>query len=72
MPSLKEQLRAELAVIKGQGYKIIYIDETMFTRKAMARLEWAAKHENMGIDEKLLNEPTKALLMGISAERGVE
>ena len=38
----------------------------------MMRFEWAAKHENMTIDEKLLNEPTKALLMGISAENGVE
>ena len=36
------------------------------------KFEWAAKHENMAIDEKLLNEPTKALLMGISAENGVE
>ena len=52
--------------------KIIYIDETVFTRKAMMKFEWAAKHENMAIDEKLLNEPTKALLMGISAENGVE
>ena len=57
---------------REQGYKIIYIDETMFTRKAMSKLEWAAKHENMEIDEKLLNEPTKALLLGISAESGVE
>ena len=44
----------------------------MFTRKAMMKYEWAAKHENMEIDEKLLNERTKALLMGISAENGVE
>lgn len=38
----------------------------------MSKFEWAAKHENMEIDEKLLNEPTKALLLGISAENGVE
>ena len=37
----------------------------------MMKFEWAAKHENMAIDEKLLNEPTKALLMGIS-DNGIE
>ena len=67
-----EQLRQELAEIRKEGVKIIFIDETVFTRKAMMKFEWAAKHENMAIDEKLLNESTKALLMGISAETGVE
>ena len=71
LPALKEQLRQELAAVKDQGYKIVYIDETMFTRRAMPKLEWAAKHHNAEIDEAQLNEPTKALLMGIS-ESGVE
>ena len=65
-------MRQELAAIRSQGIKIIFIDETVFTRKAMMKFEWARKHENMAVDEKLLNEPTKALLMGISAEKGVE
>ena len=72
LPALKEQLRLELAEAKSQGFKINYIDETMFTRKAVARSEWAAKYENAEVDEALLNEPTKALLLGISAENGVE
>ena len=71
LPALKEQLRQELTALRDQGYKIVYIDETMFTRKAMAKLEWAAKHQNAEIDEAQLNEPTKALLTGIS-ESGVE
>ena len=44
----------------------------MFTRKAMAKLEWAPQYENAELDKKLLNEKTKALLLGISAENGVE
>ena len=55
-----------------ENYKVIFIDETMFTRKAVAKTEWARPHENAEVDEALLNEPAKALLMGISAEEGVE
>ena len=44
----------------------------MFTRKAIKKLEWARRHENAEVDEKLLNDRTYALLMGISQEAGVE
>ena len=44
----------------------------MFTRKAIKSLEWSRKLENPEVDEKLLNDKTKALLLGISYEEGVE
>ena len=55
-----------------EGRRIIYIDETMFTRKAIKKLEWAQKYKNAEVDEKLLNDRTYALLMGISEEAGLE
>ena len=51
---------------KAEGCKIIWADETMFTRRAVKKTEWSRKGENAEVDEKLLNDYTKALLMGIS------
>ena len=44
----------------------------MFTRKAVKKSEWARPGENAEVDDKLLNDQTKALIMGVSAEKGVE
>ena len=55
---------------KNDGYKIIYIDETMFTRSTLPDTEWARPKENMTVDVAMKNEPTLALLAGISKENG--
>ena len=57
---------------KNDGYRVIYIDETMFTRKTIAETEWAKKGQNMQVDQAKLDEPTLALLCGISKEKGLE
>ena len=72
LPQLMKNQKKLLDDAKAEGRQILYIDETMFTRKAIKKLEWARKHENAEVDEKLLNDRTYALLMGISEERGVE
>ena len=53
----EDQVRQELANMKRQltrakrdGYRIIYLDETMFTRKTVADTEWALPGENMTVD----------------------
>ena len=51
---------------------MIYLDETMFTRKTTTKTEWARHKENMTVDQARLDEPTLALLLGISKEKGVE
>ena len=38
----------------------------------MRKIEYCRKGENLRIDEAQLNEPTLALIMGISKEDGVE
>ena len=50
----------------------MYIDETMVTRKTVPLTEWARKRENMSVDVARLDEPTLALLSGISKEKGQE
>ena len=56
----------------NDGYRIVYLDETMFTRKTVADTEWARSGENIRIDEARLREPTLALIAAISAEKGRE
>ena len=57
---------------KNDGYRVVYADETMVTRKSVNNTEWARKHENMTVDQAKLNEPTLALLAAISKEKGLE
>ena len=57
---------------RNDNYRIIYIDETMFTRTTLSDIEWARPMENMTVNENVKNEPTLALLAGISKEKGME
>ena len=66
------RMKRQLTMAKNDGYRIVYLDETMFTRKTVADLEWALPGENVQINEAKLNEPTLALLSAISKERGQE
>ena len=61
-----------LTKAKKDGYRIVYIDETMFTSKTLPETEWSLPKENMQVDLKRLEEPTLALLAGISKEKGME
>ena len=65
-------MKRELAKARKDGYKIVYLDETMFTRKTCPDTEWCRQNENMAVDLAKLEEPTLAVLCGISKEVGVE
>ena len=54
------------------NYSILYLDETCFTRKTMVDTEWSKPKENMFVDSARLEEPTLALLSGVSREKGQE
>ena len=57
---------------KNDGYRIIYIDETCFTRKTCSDIEWSLPKKNLNVDIAMLEEPTLAMLCGISLEKGIE
>lgn len=59
-----------LTKAKRDGYRIIYIDETMFTRTSLPKLEYRLPYDNLTFDKSHVNEPTLALLSGISKEKG--
>ena len=66
------RMKRELAKAKGEGYRIIYIDETCFTRTTVPKAEWCLRKQNATFDQADLDEPTLALLSGISKEKGQE
>ena len=65
-------VKRQLTRAKNDGYRVVYIDETCFTRKTCRNTEWARPKENMTVDVAQLDEPTLALLCGISKEKGLE
>ena len=65
-------MKQQLTKARNAGYRIVYIDETMFTRKTCPDTEWQLPKQNMAVDLAKLEEPTLALLAGISRENGIE
>ena len=43
-------MKRKLTSARNNGFRIIYIDETMFTRKTCPGSEWANKNSNMRVD----------------------
>ena len=70
--TLLTTMKRLLTKFKNDGYRFVYLDETCFTRKTVADAEWSRPKENMTVDVKHLDEPTLALLCGVSKEKGVE
>ena len=60
-----------MKLAEAQGYEVCYTDECMFTRKSVPKIEWAQRKANLEVDMDKLNEPAYALLLAVSAERGV-
>ena len=50
-------------------YRVVYIDETCFTRKTMVDMEYNLPKQNTTIDTARLAEPCLALLNAISKEK---
>ena len=65
-------MKRQLTMARNDGYRIVYLDECMFTRKTVVQAEWTLPKENVRVDEDKLNEPTLALLSAISKEKGQE
>ena len=69
---LLKTMKMLLTKARNDGYRIVYIDETCFTRKTVIDAEWARPKENMAVAVAMLEEQTLALLCGISKEQVVE
>jgi len=74
-----EKTRQELITMKrlltrarNDGYRIIYLDETCFTRSSVPKTEYCLPKQNLPADLEHLSEPTLAVLSAISKEKGQE
>ena len=68
----RARMKRQLTMASNDGYRIVYLDETMFTRRTLVDVEWARPKQNVTVDEARLYEPTLALLSAISKEKGQE
>ena len=46
----KNKMVREQRKVKQQGYKVVYIDETMFTRRSVPTKEYCLPSKNMTVD----------------------
>ena len=72
---VKQQLatmKRQLTRAKNDGYRVVYLDETCFTRTTMPKSEYCLQGKNMAADLAHLVEPTLAVLAAISKEKGLE
>ena len=68
----KLKLLRQIEKARKDGYRVIYLDETMFTKAALPQSEYCLPKENVNIDKSQAYEPAMALLSGISKEKGLE
>ena len=52
--------------------RVIYIDEVVFTKTTIPRLDYALKYSNQTVDEKDFYSKYIAVIAAISADRGVD
>jgi len=57
---------------KARGKRIIFADEAVFTTATLPDRAYAAKKDNVTLEEKLCSSPEVAVVAGVSAERGLE
>ena len=48
--SYLNRMKNKLTKVRREGYRVIYIDETVFTRKTVKDREWCASRSNLAVD----------------------
>jgi len=66
------EAKSDLDYYRAQGFRIIYLDETMVTKSTIATHEWSNKNKNFEMDMKDFGKETVAVLAGISKEKGLD
>ena len=65
-------MRAEVESALAQGKRIIFADEAVFTTATLPDRAYAAKKDNLTLEEKLCSSQAVVVVAGVSAERGLE
>ena len=57
---------------RNDGYRVVYLDETCFTRSTVPKAEYCQQGQNVAADLAYMQEPTLVVLASISKEKGLE
>lgn len=64
-------MKKEVARAREAGYKIVYIDEVVFSAATMQKKAWAPAHHNIEYLDKRSHMKSQALVAGITQEEGL-
>mgnify|MGYP000565173956 CR=1 FL=1 len=62
----------EIKLARSEGRRIIYVDETLFTKLAFKSKEWSAKNTNLSVDQVDIYTGYRAVIASMTEERGME
>ena len=65
-------MKQSLTELKNEHYRIIYLDEAVFTTKTIRKTEYTPNRKPLRVEQRLVNQPCYALIFSISAENGIE
>ena len=65
-------MKQRINKLKGDGYKIIYLDECIFTTKTIQTSDYTNKNYKHRIPLAKVNQTAYALILAISEEEGLE
>ena len=66
------EIKDKIKNLKARGYRIIYLDETLFTTKTLKSYDYTLKSKPHRIPLASINQPCQALIFAISEENGIE
>jgi len=66
------EIKQRIKELKEQHYRIIYLDESIFTTKTITKKDYSPQHVYHQIPQVRLNQPVYALIFAISEEGGLE
>lgn len=65
-------IKNQIIDLKQQHYRIIYLDEAVFTTKTFRRTEYTLNRTPLCVAQSLVNQPPYAIIFAISEEKGME
>ena len=66
------ELLQKVISAKDQNKKIIYLDETVFSKLSLLNKEWSPKNCNLFVDSRQVYTGYRCAIASISEEKGVE
>ena len=72
IPEQSRDAQRELRAAIDAGKKVVYLDEVCFTKTTGKNHDWSRKGQNTVVDQSDNYTPFRAVIAGMSHERGIE